>query len=64
MITHWLPNSLATKRKPDLRMQRLDATGTVSKYLIFKDFTVSSSCSIVTLYRSPSSLWRRKKKAP
>jgi hypothetical protein len=35
MMTHWLPNSLATKRKPDLRMQRLDATGTVVKILDF-----------------------------
>jgi hypothetical protein len=35
-MTHQLPNSLATKRKPNLRMQRLDATGTVSKHLIFK----------------------------
>ena len=53
---HWFPNSAATKRKPDFKMHRLDATGTVSKYLILSDFTSCSSCSMVTLYRSPSSL--------
>jgi hypothetical protein len=62
--THWFPNSDATKRKPDFRIHRLDATGTVSKYLIFSALTSSSSCSIVTLYKSPSSLCSRKKKAP
>jgi hypothetical protein len=36
----------------------------VSKYLIFKLRTSSSSCSMVTLNRSPSSLCKRKKKAP
>jgi len=59
-----LPNSDATKRKPDLRMHSDDATGTVSKYLILSDVTSSSSCSIVTLNRSPSSLCNRKKNAP
>ena len=63
-FAYWLPNSLATNRKPDFKMHRLDATGTVSKYLIFRDLTSSSSCSMVTLYKSPSSLWRRKKNAP
>jgi len=63
-ITHWFPNSDATKRKPDFRIHRLDATGTVSKYLIFSALTSSSSCSIVILYKSPSSLCSRKKKAP
>ena len=42
--THRLPNPLATKRKPDFRIRKLDATGTVSKYLIFSAFTSSSSC--------------------
>ena len=63
-ITHWFPNSDATKRKPDFRIHRLEAMGTVSKYLILSDFTSSSSCSIVILYKSPSSLCSRKKKAP
>jgi hypothetical protein len=63
-ITYWFPNSDATKRKPDFRIHRLDAIGTVSKYLIFSALTSSSSCSIVILYKSPSSLCSRKKKAP
>jgi hypothetical protein len=42
----------------------LDAMGTVSKYLIFSALTYSFSCSIVILYKSPSSLCSRKKKAP
>lgn len=63
-MTDWFPNSEATKRKPDFRIQRALATGTVSKYLILTSFTSSSSCSIVTLKRSPSSLCRRKKNAP
>lgn len=45
-------------------MHKLAATGTVSKYLIFNDFTSSPSCSIQHLNRSPSSDWSRKKKAP
>jgi len=45
-------------------MHRPDAIGTVSKYLTFSALTSSSSCSIVILYKSPSSLCRRKKKAP
>jgi hypothetical protein len=52
---HWLPNSLAAKRNPLLRMQRAEAVGMESKYLILSERTSSSLCSIVTLYRSPSS---------
>jgi hypothetical protein len=62
--THWFPNSDATKRNPDFKIQRPDATGTVSKYLILSALTSSSSCSMVILYKSPSSLCSRKKKAP
>lgn len=32
-ITHWFPNSDATKRKPVLSTHMAAATGTVSKYL-------------------------------
>ncbi|KAA1129748.1 hypothetical protein PGTUg99_036274 [Puccinia graminis f. sp. tritici] len=64
MFTDWFPVSAATNKKPDLRMLRFDATGTVSKYLIFRACTSSSSWSIVTLNRSPSSDWMRKKNAP
>jgi len=55
-------------------MHKPAATGTVSKYFILRDLTSTYwssdaaclyvSCSIVTLYKSPSSLWRRKKNAP
>lgn len=49
---------------PLLRIHRLDATGTVSKYLIFSALTSSPSCSIQHLKRSPSSDWSKKKNAP
>lgn len=45
-------------------MQRAEAVGTVSKYLILSERTSSSLCSMVTLKRSPSSDCRRKKKSP
>ena len=35
--------SEATKRKPDFKMHKLDATGTVSKYLILRALTFSFS---------------------
>jgi hypothetical protein len=63
-VAYWSLNSLATKRYPLLRIHKLAATGTVSKYLIFNDLTSSPSCSIQHLNKSPSSDCSRKKKAP